>query len=608
MPRAEEYVDRVVETDLLVVGSEGAGAQVAIEAANRGVRPLVITKGAIGRTGASQCAGADFNVDGISAKELGFSGDDRDSQERFFSDIIHEGLFLNNQKMVEKYVEYAPKSTKNLLDWGMRVYYYASVHSEEIARGLTSSGKRWVNALRKKFKSMKLPIIEDTMVVDLLVSSGRIAGAVALDFRSGEIILIKAKAVVLATGGFQMAYPFNSATYDLTGDGQAMAARIGVPLIGMEMVQFIPTTILWPPMERGSIITYIFTELDTRVRLLNSLGQRFMSRYDPKMLEKSTKEIVSIASELEVMAGRGTPHGGVYFSMKYLGEEELERMKNGIIGLTKSLGETRYEFKTLLPRLIEFMKKEDIEVSNACHFMVGGIKVNELTETEIPGLYAAGECSGGLWGANRVAAACTQVGVQGLIAGKISPEFIKRVDQEEITPGDVKKIVERIEGPFKREKGMKVEELRRYIHDISGKRLGVIRDGKGIKEAIDMLKEAVEEVPKLYVSDKRSRKLNREWIGCLEMENMLTCLYATAIASSVRKEGRGAFYRSDFVLTNHDNFLKNTIVRVKQGKFEVGFEPIVTTTLPLPKGKMTFEEAVGVATASLVREDANKGV
>jgi succinate dehydrogenase/fumarate reductase flavoprotein subunit len=602
----EKLCNRVVTTDLLIVGSEGAGGPAAIEANKQGINALIVTKGKIGQCGASQMAGADFNTDGKTAKTLGFSGDDRDSPERFFEDIVREGLYLGNQKMIEKYVEYAPKVMKDLMDWGMRIYGYESVHTEEMARGITAAGILWVRAIRKKVKELNIPILEDTMVIDLLTSDGKIAGAVALDIKTGETILIKCKAVILATGGWHTAYPFTTGPCDLTGDGVAMAYRAGAELISMEMLQFCPITVVWPPKDRGSIILYIFSGLETGkiVQLLNSRGERFMQNYDPKNLEQSTKEIVSIASELEVEAGRGSPHGGIYFSLKHLGAETIDFVVQVTRKRVKEeLKDTRYELTTLLPELIAKCKTEGIEVGNAAHYMGGGIKVNEKTESTIPGLFAAGECSGGLWGAVRVASACTQVGVQGKIAGEIAPKYVKKARQAKINESQVKEILGRINKPLEIDEGIKPNELQAKMREISGKKIGLIKEGRLLKEAVDELEKLLKkDVERLCVTSTKSRELNYEWIRALELRNMLTCLHLSARASLIREESRGEFYRRDYTHTDNDNWLKTIVMKRKNGDCEIKFEKPVVTKIPLPTGRLTYQEAIGVATASLKRQ------
>jgi succinate dehydrogenase/fumarate reductase flavoprotein subunit len=604
-----ELYDREITCDVLVVGSEGAGGPAAINAARAGLDVLIVSKGRMGRCGASQMAGADFNLDGRSAIGLGLPGDDRDSPERFFADLVREGFYLGNQRIIEAYVEYAAKNTADLLEWGMPVYRFEQVHAEEMARGIITSGVRWVRVLRRKVREMDIPALEDTMMVDLLTREGRVIGAVALDLRTGEIVLIKARAVVLCTGGWQQAYYFNSAAADLSGDGQAMAFRAGAELIGMEMVQYIPATMLWPPMARKSILPYIMmeTEVGPMVQLLNGEGERFMERYDSSTLEQSTKEIVAIASELEVEAGRGSPHGGVYFALKHLTPEGIDFVWGKFVEFLDQNDDKRSEFRKLLPRLLEMAKTQDLEVGNAVHFMVGGIKVNERTETGVPGLYAAGECSGGLWGSVRVASATTQVGAQGRIAGESCPEYVKSVEHAEPDQAQLEAVVERINAPLLRKEGTPPIAILERMHGVTDEYLRVIRDGEGLENAYNELSWLRrEEAARLSVSASRSRKLNYEWQLCLELQNMLLCLEMSALASLKREESRGGFYRRDFPHTDNDRWCVNTVFSSRDGEPSLRLEEPVITSMTLPSGRMTFEEAVAAGTASLRREEVDE--
>jgi len=604
-----EPFEREITCDVLVIGSEGAGGPAAINAARAGLDVLIASKGKMSRCGASQMAGADFNLDGRSAIELGLPGDERDSPQRFCEDLVREGFHLGNQRMIEKYVEYAAKNTADLLEWGMPVYRFEQVHAEEMARGLITSGVTWVRILRRKVEEMGIPVLEDTMVVDLLTREGRVIGAVALDLKSGEIILIKAKAVVLCTGGWQQSYYFNSAAADLTGDGQAMAFRAGAQMIGMEMVQYIPMTMLWPPMARKSILPYIMmeTEAGPLIQLLNSEGERFMQSYDPSTMEQSTKEIVAIAGELEVEEGRGSPHGGVFFALKHLTPEGVDYVWNKFVEFLDENKDKRSEFRKLLPRLLEMAKKEDLEVGNAVHFMVGGIKVDERTQTAIPGLYAAGECSGGLWGSVRIASATTQVGAQGRIAGETCLEYARGVEHADPEKEQLEAIVERVMSPLGRDEGSSPVALLERMHGVSEEYLRVIRDGEGLESAYDELSWLRrEEAPRLRVSATRTRRLNYEWRLCLELQNMLLCLEMSTLASLRREESRGGFYRRDFPYTDNDRWCRNTVISNRDGEPSLRMEDPVVTSIPLPTGTMSFEEAVASGTASLKRGEVER--
>jgi succinate dehydrogenase/fumarate reductase flavoprotein subunit len=320
-------------------------------------------------------------------------------------------------------------------------------------------------------------------------------------------------------------------------------------------------------------------------------------------LEQSTKEIVAIAGELEVEEGRGSPHGGVYFALKHLTPEGIDYLWGQFRQfLLEENKDKRSEFRKLLPMLLERAKTEDLEVGNAVHFMVGGIKVNERTETGIPGLYAAGECSGGLWGSVRVASATTQVGAQGRIAGEVCPEYVRELDHIEPEKEQLETVYERVMAPLQRDEGTAPGELLRRMHGVTGEYLRVIREGEGLESAYDELSwMRREEAARLYASSSKTRVLNHEWELCLELENMLLCLEMSALASLKREESRGGFYRRDFPHTDNDSWCVNTVISNADGEAVLRLEQPVVTTMPLPQGRMTFEEAVASGTASLRR-------
>jgi succinate dehydrogenase/fumarate reductase flavoprotein subunit len=600
-------ISRTVDTDVLVVGSEGAGARAAIEIGRHGVRCLVVTKGRMGKCGATQTAcAADMTVDGKSAKEIGLQGDDRDSPEQFFHDIVTEGLFLNNQKIAEAYVEGSPIITKELLDWGMKVYAFEEAHSQVFMRGIETSSKEILGALRRGFREVAgAQILEDTMVIDFLTQQGRIAGAVALDLRYGELILIKAKAIVLATGGWQSAWLLNSATPDLTGDGSAMAYRAGADCIDMEMVQSMPMCLIWPPLYRGSYLTYVYLLTANAGHLVNNRGDRFMESYDPRMLEHSTKEIISIATEKEVRAGRGSPHGGVYFTMRGVTPEQFAAGAEAM----KMWEQTGYEFAKTMPRLArEAYDGQDYEVGNLFHYMMGGVRVDEHAATTLPGLFAAGECSGGLWGANRVASALSEVIIQGRVAGRSAARHALANDGAEVDSAQLERIVARVEAPLAPEMGIAPGDLRKQVQDIAARDIGVIKNEAGLRRAVSELEIIRDEaIPRLRLTGTRSRRCNAEWLEAVQLLNIVQCLEMSARSALLRTESRGAQYRSDFENTDNDRWLRNIVARRASGQTVTELVPVVVTSIPLPSGVMTYQESIGVATASLGRKDEVEG-
>ncbi|MHA1604973.1 MAG: hypothetical protein ACTSV0_09790, partial [Candidatus Freyarchaeota archaeon] len=201
------------------------------------------------------------------------------------------------------------------------------------------------------------------------------------------------------------------------------------------------------------------------------------------------------------------------------------------------------------------------------------------------------------------ASACTEAGVQGKIAGEVAPEYVESVEQAEINAEQVREILERINKPLERTEGISPNELQKKMHEISGKKLGLIKDGKLLKEAVEELEKLLnDDVERLCVASTKSKALNYEWIRALELRNMLTCLYLSARASLIREESRGEFYRRDYTHTDNDNWLKNIVMKRKNGGVEIRFEKPIVTRVPLPSGKLTYQEAIGVATASLKRQ------
>lgn len=585
MKGTTKVAERVIDTDVLVVGSEGAGSRAAIEASKHNVRTIIVTKGHLAKSGVTMLAGADIMLDGKSLHELGFPGDPKDSKEKFFRDIVIQGFYLNDQKLVEAYVRDAPARVKELIDWGM------TVHASE-ERAVLTSGVEIVRALQREVKRHDIELIKDTMVADLLVAGGKVVGAVGIDINTGEIVVFRSKAVILATGGWHKAYPLTTGTEGLTGDGQAMAYRVGADLLNMEMVTFCPNIILWPPMLRGSIFLYLLHLCCGD--LLNSKEEPFLSQYDPKIVELGTKTewnklLLSLFTMREVRKGKGTPYGGVYLSLKDIPWDIVEKscLEGGWLTLDWKFQGT--DFSGLMKSLREGYP---VEVAPAAHYFEGGIRINEKCETSLPGLYAAGECSTGVFGANRVAAATTEMLVEGAIAGGFAAEYAMKVSAPEIDVKQIESLRNKVLRPLRREEGVRPVELRKRIQQIANENIMVIRDGEGLKRAIKELERIRrEELPRLCTTTK-VQEYNREWIEALELENMVQVLEMSARSALTRTESRGVHYRLDYPKLDNDHWLKEVTVKQVADEMQIATHPITITTITLPRGTMTFEESI----------------
>jgi succinate dehydrogenase/fumarate reductase flavoprotein subunit len=577
----ERMTDKFFDSDVLVVGGAGAGLRAAIGAAEKDARTLLVSKGPVAKSGATLLAGADLTLDGKSLHELGFPGEPKDTKQKFFNDIVTQGFYLNNQKLVEIYVEDAPKRVKEMLDWGSKVTF-----SEE--RAIFTSGHSMLNALMRRAKELGVETQDDVMILDLLTKNGRVSGCLGLNIKTGDLITFRSKAVILATGGWHKAYSPNAGSRELSGDGHAIAYRAGAELANMEFVTFCCNVLLWPPIWCGNIFTYILSLL-VGGRLVNSKKEDFLSSYDPTVFRVGTstewnKTFVSAATTLEVLAGKGSSHDGIYYE---IGDFSWQDFESKVLEYYPKWKYKGVDFSDLGKMLSE---GAPVEVGAAAEYFEGGTVVNEEFETNIPGLYSAGECTASLFGANRVAAATTEMLVEGVIAGEFAAEYAKKIEMPEIDEKQVERLSHKALSPLKREDGVIPTNLKERIQKQAHKNLGPVRHREGIEELIQFL-EVVEkdELPRLYTSSK-SRRYNKEWIESLELENIIQVLKISAKSALMRTESRGVHYRSDYPHSDNDSWLKEIRVKKVDGDIHTTTQPIVVTKLPLPQGTIPYLE------------------
>jgi succinate dehydrogenase/fumarate reductase flavoprotein subunit len=571
----------VRETDVLVIGSEGAGARAAIAAADAGVAVTIVTKGRQARSGATLTGAADLDVDSATLHRLIGRGDPDDSPDAFFRDIVIEGKYLNDQPLVEAHVGDVPRRAEELLGWGLRIYDLRQNPGHSYPRNMYTSGHDLAMLLRRETRKRAITVVEDTLVTDLLVADGRVVGAMALDLRSGESDVLRAKAVVLATGGGHNLFSSTTGPEDLTGDGQAMALRAGAALVNMEMTQFIPTTIINPPMARGNLFPFLLGPNDgLHYWLLNKKGERFMARWDPERMERSTRDLLSIGIMTEVQEGRGGPEGGVYYSLAHLPKNLIEDFARwGAKPFIKADWSAHgHNFREVVDRL---KAGDAIEVSAAAHFFMGGVQINERTEAGLPGLFAAGEVTGGIHGANRLSGnAFTQIVTQGARAGEEAAAFARREgDAPPPSPSALAIAEERVESPLRRNGGVVAFELRHELQEVADTRVGVLRTGAGLEEAVTRIEALRRDALPRVSSRVRNRRFNPELVECLQVENMLTTLLAIARTALLREESRGAHFRRDFPQMDNARWLCNTIATLHGDTLELATAPVRITNL-----------------------------
>jgi len=575
-----------LETDVVVVGSGGAGLRAAIEAA-KSSDVILISKGPFARGGASIMAGADIMLDGKSLYALNLGGDPEDSKEAWYQDILIEGFELNDPQLVQSYVECAPERVKELLDWGMKID-----SERRYQRAIITTGVNILHPLRKKLDASGVDVLRNIMVTDLLSQDGTVFGVVGLDYLSGEILSIHAKSVVLATGGWHELYAYNTGSDALTGDGVAMAYRAGASLTNMEMTTFCPNIIRFPFAYSGTVFLYNFPG-----QLLNNRGDAFIYWFDDELIKLAqttewNKLLLSYATALEIQDKRGSPHGGVYFSIKHFPTNLLEQLQ------------TSYQWKGWrfqgmdFSQLMEQMKAgEAIEVGPAAHYFEGGIRINRYGETNLKGLFAAGECTGGLFGANRVSAATTEMLVQGAIAGERAGRYANCIQ-------DVPKtmtVQQRCKRELTRSLGQKGTTsprlLRRDLQRDAYRYLGVLRDPRGLKAALSQQIQYRNALNDLKVPPYRS--LNKAWLDALELRSLVDLFELVAHSALAREESRGVHFRSDKNVMDNDNWLCHLVAHQRDAQLVLEKETISGVQAPRFSKQLSYKDAIREAASLL---------
>ncbi|MBI4768158.1 MAG: FAD-binding protein [Deltaproteobacteria bacterium] len=571
---------RTIKTDVLVVGGGGAGFRAAIGAREKGLDVTLLSKGPLARCGATPMAGADFTLDGRSMSEIkGLTGDPNDSPEKVFNDIVTQGCYLNDQKLVQQYIEKAPQCLRELIDWGIQIKL-----SDE--RMIFTSGIGIMDALLKKAKAAGVLLMEDVALLDLTTHDGAVVGGLGLIICSGEFILFKAKAVIMATGGWHKAFWPNTGMRDLSGEGIAMALRAGAELGNMEFITFCCNVFYHPSIWRGSLAPYILS-LMVGGKLTNRLGEEFLNGYDPMLVQIGTltewnKSFISHATAKEVRSGKGSIRNGIYYSRGDVPWEKVE--------LVASIVFPKWKYKAI--DLKEWGRKlhsnEPVEVGPAVEYFEGGIRIDSSFQSSLPGLFAAGECTRGVFGANRVFAAITEMLVHGADAGEAAAAYAMRTSFVEPNSPMVESMQALAEAPLGKAHGEKPAAARRQIQEAAHKYLGPIRTHKELVALLEMLCKTRDELlPNLRVVSSR-RTYNKEWLDAIELRNMIQLLEAAARSALSRCESRGVHFREDFPETDNDHWLQESVVHYKNEEIEVTHCPVNITTMTPPKGKVPY--------------------
>jgi fumarate reductase flavoprotein subunit len=522
-------------TDVLVLGAGGAGLCAALHAADASpsLGVTVVVKGLLGRAGCTRMVQGGYNAVFTAP----------DSLDAHLRDTLQGGGFINDQEMVWTLVTEAPGRVLELESrYGCffdrtaegRIHqkpFAGQSHDRTIHKG-DLTGIEIMNRLTEQAQARpNVAVLEESRAVELLRDDeGRAAGALVLDIRTGALTAVSARATLLAMGGGPTMYKVIACSADKSADGIALAYRAGLELRDMEMVQFHPTGLVIP----GSLMTGALLEEGLRGaggHLRNGRGERFMERYDPARMERSTRDLVSRASFTEISEGRGTPNGGVWIDVSHLGAEHVERAFRGMVRRCRDFGRD--------------LARGPVEVQPTTHFMMGGVVVDPSCRTAIEGLFVAGEDASGVHGANRLGGnGVAESTVFGGIAGDVMASFIEGRSAPRPRTAGLDDLARVLEAPRGRAGTVDLYALQRELRALMWDRAGLVRDAAGLAEAQRGVERIADELTRVGVPGHAA--FNVAWQDWLNLTNQAAVARLIVASALERRESRGAHYRSDF--------------------------------------------------------------
>jgi succinate dehydrogenase / fumarate reductase flavoprotein subunit len=550
------------EHDVIVIGAGGAGLRAAIEASSEGARTALICKSLLGKAHTVMAEG------GIAAAFGNVDGDD--SWQIHFQDTLFGGKYLNNWRMAELHAREATDRVRELEEWGgvfdrtpdrrmSQRAFGGHTHRRLVHIG-DRTGLELIRTLQDKVVHQSVDVFMECTITRLLKDGDRVCGAFGYWRATGGFVVFKARSVVLATGGIGKCYRITSNSWESTGDGHALGYEAGAELIDMEFVQFHPTGMVWPPGVVGLLVTEAVRGEGGILR--NGSGERFMERYDARRMELSTRDVVSRAIYTEVREGRGSPRGGVYLDVSHLPEAVVK----------KRLPSMYAQFTELAGVDITHAP---MEVGPTCHYIMGGMRVDaETGATTVPGLFAAGECSGGMNGANRLGGnSLSDLLVFGKRTGEGATAYANRapapIVDRAVTASARDELDGFLSGPGREDPYELHAELQGTMQDL----VGIFRDEAGLAAALETLEELERRAAHVRAPEGGSA-FNPGWHLCRDIHNLLVCAEAVTRSALLRKESRGAHSRLDF--PDYDDYWSehNVVVRKERDGMQVDVGPV----------------------------------
>jgi succinate dehydrogenase / fumarate reductase flavoprotein subunit len=567
--------------DVVVVGAGGAGLRAAIAAHDAGARTAIVCKSLLGKAHTVMAEG------GIAAA-MGNRWPE-DNWEVHFRDTMRGGKMLNNWRMAQLHAQEAPERVMELEDWGalfdrtddglISQRDFGGHKYARLAHVGDRTGLEMIRTLQQRAVALGIDVFMECTVTDVLLDKAagdsKVSGAFGYWRETGRFVLFETPSVILATGGIGKSFKVTSNSWEYTGDGHALAMRAGASLINMEFVQFHPTGMVWPPSVKGLLVTESVRG-DGGI-LKNSEGKRFMFDYIPEFFKSETADTVEEADrwyedksnnrrppELlprdevarainsEIKAGRGTPHGGIYLDIASRRSPEFIR---------KRLPSMYHQFKELADVDIT---AEPMEIGPTCHYVMGGVEVDADTQqSAVTGLYAVGECSGGMHGSNRLGGnSLGDLLVFGKRAGEAATAYTRSLgdDRPRVDEADVKAAEQSALAPFEVEGGENPYTIQSDLQQSMNDLVGIIRTAPELEQSLSEIEEFKVRAASMKVEGHR--QYNPGWHLALDLRNMLIVSESIAKAALAREESRGGHTRDDFPGPNEEWATKNLVVNL----------------------------------------------
>ncbi len=550
--------NQTMPTDVLIVGGGGAGIRAAIEAAREGCRAIVTNKGPVGRSGITPMA----------MEALQCVCTPGDSEELHFRDAVAGERYLGDERLIAVMVQEAKQRVRDLESFGVHFKRkpdgrFDPMHhpGQTFPRTLFIQGGGYgmlAGLLAEAGKYPEIQILSDTLVVKLCADREPTpSGAIYLDLKDGRLKSVHCQAVVLATGGYEELWAFTDAAVTACGDGVILAYEAGAKLIDLEMVQFYPTVILHPPAIKGTLFQYelIVNPEVLGGRLLNGKKETFLAGMP-------LRDDVIRAIWKEIQSGRGTEHGGVFI--------DLTHSSKGQDALTAALEKWQPNQFHYLKDMGVDLREVMVEAGPHVHFTMGGIAIDERARTSVPGLFAAGEVTGNLHGANRISGnSLTETQVFGAIAGSSAAAFAKERARLASTKfqGEIEEVLSLIRGlSVSRGHSLRPYQFRQRLQNIMWERCGLERDGEGLREGRADVEELVKKAVTEMAVAETVGPYPQEIQEALETRMMLSLAGLVLDSAFFRKETRGHHLRMDYPSSADDP--KHTFLARGRGIWE----------------------------------------